>query len=169
MVEQRKWNVTFLVDSPSVHKVVVLRRAADKSYAPNLCTGIGGKLEPGENSLDSAYRELEEEAAITKNDIQLSEFARCIYDNGLTLYYFWGILNRSPLPTSADGTLYWVSTDKLLEQDFIPTTRSVCEEWAKRNFRVDKPFTVFVHQTGQEKGIRLFDVQRVTDGLANPN
>lgn len=35
---------------------------------------VGGKIEPGEDGLCAAYRELQEETGITKNDIFLTHF-----------------------------------------------------------------------------------------------
>ncbi len=45
MSNQIEWNVIFLVDGDPPTKVVLLKRAEDKTFAPNKYTGIGGKVD----------------------------------------------------------------------------------------------------------------------------
>lgn len=173
--EQKAWTVIFLVDGSPVTKVVTLQRAPAKSFAPGYYTGIGGKLGdiPGledETPLEGAYRELNEETEgeVNKENIKLTELARCIYDSGLILHYFWGVYEgiQPPHINPDDGTLYWISTEELFDRDIIPTTEAVCREWQKRDFKVDTPFTVIVHETGQDRGVRMVDVIEVEEGLS---
>ena len=42
---------------------------------------VGGKIEKGEDGLTAAYRELQEETGITKEDIQLSHMMDFVYYN----------------------------------------------------------------------------------------
>lgn len=61
-----------LVLNPEESHILMCKRMTDPYVGKyNLC---GGKIEDGENELDSAYRELEEETGITKSDITLHEF-----------------------------------------------------------------------------------------------
>lgn len=167
MVEYKKWNVVFLVDQVPPERVVVLQRSANKSYAPNFLTGIGGKIELNEKIEDSAYRELEEETGISRSELKLEEFARCVYEESdLRLYYFAGVYKREDLPKTEDGKLSWVSCQDLLSLDLIPTTKLVCEEWARREFEINAPFTVRVEEVGVEKGVRIAKVSGLEEGLA---
>lgn len=50
-------------------KVLLLKRAATKKVDPGVYSGIGGKVEPGEDILSAMYREIEEEVGITKEQI----------------------------------------------------------------------------------------------------
>jgi len=54
--ECKAWNVIFLVDQVPPTKAVLLKRAGNKSFAPNKYTGIGGKIELNEDPLASANR-----------------------------------------------------------------------------------------------------------------
>ena len=174
MVEIKKWNVIFLVNENPPDKVILLRRAPEKSFAPNFYTGIGGKIGdlPGhedESVVDSAYRELAEETEgeLNRENTKLNEFARCIYDSDLRLYYFWGqhIEDNPPHIDPKDGTLIWVTTDRLLDREFIPTTQAICTEWAKRGYRTDQPFTVRVKEIGMDRTVRLVETLNIEDGL----
>jgi ADP-ribose pyrophosphatase YjhB (NUDIX family) len=174
MNEVKKYNVTFLTDSVPPQKILLLKRASTKDYAPGYFTGIGGKIGDlqgyeNESPLESAYRELKEETlgAITKENVKLKEFARCIYPDGLTIYYFHGIFNSSKTIKidPEDGELVWSTTSDLLNEKIIPTTLAVCKEWKKRNFKTDSPFTVFLEHTGMDGSVRLVTVIKVEEGL----
>lgn len=174
--EIKKYNVTFLLDKNPPKNIILLKRAHTKSYAPDFYTGIGGKIGdlPGheeETPLESAYRELSEETMgqLSEENIKLTEFARCIYNDGLTLYYFWGKYDdpNPPKFDPEDGSLVWVSTEELFDNKIIPTTEAVCKEWKKREFRTDVPFTVYLEHTGTEGSIRLVRTIITREGLRN--
>jgi len=70
------YNLILILD-PSESHVLMCKRKTDPYLGKyNL---VGGKIEDGENELDSAYRELLEETAITDKDIQLHEFIDFIW------------------------------------------------------------------------------------------
>lgn len=174
MKNVNSWNVIFLVDECTPQKVVLLKRASDKTFAPDFYTGIGGKIGdiPGqetETPLDSAYRELMEETCgeINPFKIVLREFARCVYDDGRRLYYFYGQYGVTNLPyiNPQEGSLMWVSVSDLLGHNLIPTTKAVCEEWAKRDYVTNRPFTLYVQETGKERTVSLVKAQKIEDGL----
>jgi hypothetical protein len=120
-----KYTVIFLVNNDPPDKILLLKRAPSKSFAPDYFTGIGGKIGDApeyahESVLEGAYRELEEETVgvLTKSSLELREFARCVYENGIELFYFWGSLRDDITPgiSPDDGTLTWVSTDTLFQR-----------------------------------------------------
>ena len=148
------------MDRISPTKVVLLKRAENKSFAPNMYTGIGGKLEPNEDPLASANRELEEETGLR---LPLAEFAR-VNIKPDWLYYFYGLFSGD-LPKTADGKLEWTNTNEILSRDVIPTTRRMLEEWQKRDFMVNRPYTVILHESEPVNGIRPAKVLKVEEGL----
>lgn len=174
MVEQKEWTVIFPIDKNPPTRIVLLRRAPDKDFAPNYYTGLGGKVGDlpefkDEAPLESAYRELSEETegGLSNENTTLVEFARCVYESGLILYYFACVFPHEQTPTvnPKDGSLEWVETEKLFDRQFIPTTETVCTEWAKRGFRIDQPFTVHVREGGKRDTVRLVEITKVIDGL----
>lgn len=58
------------VFNESCDKVLMCKRLKEPYLG--LCNFVGGKIESGEDGLNAAYRELEEETTITKNDITLT-------------------------------------------------------------------------------------------------
>ena len=69
---------------------------------------VGGKIEPGEDGMEAAYRELWEETAITKEDIQLHHLM------DFTYYYqdcyveaYVGRLRHSVSLRGEENALYW--------------------------------------------------------------
>jgi 8-oxo-dGTP pyrophosphatase MutT (NUDIX family) len=158
-----QWNVIFLLNQPQPTNIMLLKRSATKTFAPNYYTGIGGKVEPNETISQSAYRELAEETGL--KNIKLSEFARCIIDNRLRLFYFWGIYSQTRLPHCNEGDLEWTSINDLLAKKIIPTTLAICQEWSNRKFITNKPFTVQLIEEGATDGVRQVEVERILNGL----
>ncbi|MDQ1912772.1 NUDIX domain-containing protein [Paenibacillus sp. GD4] len=77
---------------------------------------VGGKIEAGEAGLEAAYRELEEETGITRNDIEL----RHVMD--FTYYYqscyvevYAGRLKHDVSVSGEENELYWSD----LNRDFF--------------------------------------------------
>ena len=70
---------------------------------------VGGKVEQGENELHAAYRELQEETGITKDDIKLTNlmnFEYKVQDMELELYV--GKLNKEKKLVEEVNKLYWI-------------------------------------------------------------
>lgn len=74
---------------------------------------VGGKVEPGEDELCAAYRELKEETGITKNDIKLTHlmnFGYIIKDIELEVYM--GKLDREVCLIEEVNKLYWIDKNE---------------------------------------------------------
>lgn len=73
---------------------------------------VGGKIEKDDDNLNEAYRELQEETGITKDDIDLVYFMTCNYhtlNKGLEIYY--GVLNKNVELIEEVNKLVWVNED----------------------------------------------------------
>ena len=64
----RGYNI-IVVYNENADKILMCKRK--KEPYKGLANFVGGKIEKNENGLDAAYRELEEETTITKDDITL--------------------------------------------------------------------------------------------------
>ncbi len=73
---------------------------------------VGGKVEPGEDGMDAAYRELWEETAITRADIKLThllDFTYWLDDTTIEIYV--GRLNKKVSVYGDENELYWSELD----------------------------------------------------------
>lgn len=138
------FTVIFLGDSIPPKKLILMKRAADRTFAPNRYTGIGGKIEIGEGPMAGAIRELREETGIV--DLPLIEFGRLFVNDEQIIHYFFGHDSLTVLPKSDVGSLERVPDVEIMSKDWIPTTRFFVEEWQKRFWKIDQPFTVFIQR-----------------------
>ncbi len=76
---------------------------------------LGGHIEPGENILESAKRELEEETGLL--DVELIYLGNIMIDvrddTGIALHIFKGISETKKFVTSGEGELFWVKVDEI--------------------------------------------------------
>ena len=81
---------------------------------------VGGKIKKDENGFDAAYRELEEETAITQNDIILSHLMDFTYHFGnCYLEVYVGKLNKTIEVSGEENELYWST----LEHNFFDASQ----------------------------------------------
>lgn len=81
---------------------------------------VGGKLEPGEDGLAAAYRELQEETSITKADIALFHMMDFTYYNqGCYVEVYAGILQQDVALQQEAHPLCWLS----LKENFFDLER----------------------------------------------
>lgn len=74
---------------------------------------VGGKINPGENKMDAAYRELNEETGISKSDINLTYILNFEYPmNGTALEVYAGKLNKNVKLVEEVNKLYWINKDE---------------------------------------------------------
>lgn len=74
---------------------------------------VGGKVEQGEEELQAAYRELQEETGITKQDINLTPIMNFIYKmSDIELEVFAGKLNKEVVLVEEINQLFWISKEE---------------------------------------------------------
>ena len=110
-------NIIFVFDETGEKLLMCKRRHPPYQGLSNL---VGGKIEPGEDGLTAAYRELEEETSITPADITLTHFMDfTYYMYGILLEVYVGKLNKSVAVKGDENDLYWSD----LNQDFFDYTK----------------------------------------------
>jgi 8-oxo-dGTP diphosphatase len=113
-------------------KLLLLRRADWKAFAPGRWTGIGGRVEPFElgDLVSSARRELFEETDLGAAEVSTLVLRRTLTfyraDEGLvTLVYFTSDTVSDRVPTCTEGTLAWKEPSELDRLDVIENTAKV--------------------------------------------
>ena len=79
----------------------------------------GGHIEDGEDHLDAAYRELYEETAITRDDVELTHFMDFTYHlHGMVIEVYFGILRHEVEVHGEENDLYWLPlTENFFDYD----------------------------------------------------
>ncbi len=102
--------------------VLMMKRDAGKRVFPNQYNGLGGHVERDEDVRSSALREIEEESGLVAHSLRL----RSIHNidageaSGILLFVFTAISDSRDLkPDSPEGTLEWISIDKVLDYDLV--------------------------------------------------
>lgn len=81
---------------------------------------VGGHIEEGEEGVESAYRELEEETSISKKDIILTHLMDFEYFmSNIELQVYVGKLNKDKDLVEEKHKLYWIP----LDDDFFDMSR----------------------------------------------
>lgn len=96
-------------------RVLLLRGAPDKKLWANRYNGLGGHIEPGEDPLHAALRELEEEAGVIPTHLQLRGVIHVTRPEppGIMLFVFMGTAPEVTLIASAEGKVEWVELTAL--------------------------------------------------------
>ncbi len=85
----------------------------------------GGHIEAGENPMDAAYRELFEETAISREDVELTHLMDFVYhhhiygdERGILLEAYFGILRHNVEVYGEENDLYWMPmTENFFDSD----------------------------------------------------
>ena len=102
----KKYNVIVIFNQDKTKTLMCKRTKEPYQGMYNL---VGGKIEKEGDGLHEAYRELEEETAITKNDVILFHFMNIDYiafSKSLEVYY--GVLNKDVNLIEEVNALEWV-------------------------------------------------------------
>lgn len=109
----KKLNV-IMVFNKDKDKILMCERKKDP-YKGKLNL-VGGKVEENEDELHAAYRELEEETGITKDDIVITRVMDFEYKlSDMELELFAGALNKNIKVVEEINKLVWVDT----KEDFF--------------------------------------------------
>ena len=112
-----EFNVIAVFDSMDKHILMCKRR---KNPYKGLYNLVGGKIEYGEDGLNAAYRELEEETGISKNDITLTHLMDFTYYlPQIKLEVYVGRLNKEVSVYGDENDLEWIE----INQNFFDISR----------------------------------------------
>ncbi len=101
-----EFNVIAIFDRECKYILMCKRR---KNPYKGLYNLVGGKIESGEDGLCAAYRELEEETGISKDDIKLSHLMDFTYYlQSIKLEVYVGRLNKEVCVHGDENDLKWI-------------------------------------------------------------
>lgn len=104
-----KMNVIVVYNKKEDKILMCLRKKEPYKGLYNL---VGGKIEKDETGLESAYRELEEESGITKEDIILTHLMTFNYQmSNIELQVYTGKLNKDVKVVEEVNKLYWINAN----------------------------------------------------------
>lgn len=106
----KKLNVIIVYDKDE-EKILMCKRTKEPYKGKyNL---VGGKVEPGENEMSAAYRELEEETGITDSDILLINLMNIEYKmKDIELEVYVGKLDKEVTLVKEVNELYWLDKNE---------------------------------------------------------
>ncbi len=104
---------------------LMLKRGAHKRIDPNKLNGVGGRVDPCEDMLQTVIRETEEETGIKVKSNQVTFRGLLKLEGGYEEDWVVGIfmiaVKDKTIPIgnkTADGELLWIHKDKVLDTDF---------------------------------------------------
>lgn len=112
-----EFNVIAVLDRDCKNVLMCKRRKDPYQGLYNL---VGGKIEKGEDGINAAYRELEEETGITSSDIQLTHLMDFTYHlPSVKDEVYVGRLNKEVAVYGDENDLEWIG----IEQNFFDISR----------------------------------------------
>jgi len=137
----KKLNVIIVYDKDE-EKILMCKRTKEPYKGKfNL---VGGKVEPGENELNAAYRELEEETGITNKDIVLTNLMNFEYKmSDMELEVYVGKLNKEVSLVEEVNELCWLDkTENYFDYTKFAGEGNIGHMLEQVNFYKDKLFEV---------------------------
>jgi 8-oxo-dGTP pyrophosphatase MutT (NUDIX family) len=113
-------------------KYLLLKRSPLKKFAPNVTHPIGGKMDPDENPLIGAQRELLEEAGLKVKNVKLEAVLLEIAPhkrqgmlNNWLIFHFSGDYDSGELITTEEGEFVWLTEEEIIRQQLFPSLKEV--------------------------------------------
>lgn len=113
--------------------VLLIKRGAHKRVFPNQYNGLGGHIERDEDPLTSAIREVREESGLIVPALRLVAVHQIDTGDttGILLFVFTGESDGRTIGQTDEGTLEWVSLEKLAQIDLVEDLPMILPRYLK--------------------------------------
>jgi 8-oxo-dGTP diphosphatase len=113
----KRVNLIIVLNKEGSHVLMCHRQ---KNPYKGLYNFVGGKVEPGEDNIAAAYRELYEETGITREDLEIRPlFYTQYFEDNLELQTYVGQLEKDVILKEEANPLVWIDFDSdFLSPDF---------------------------------------------------
>ncbi len=131
---------------PDIHKLVIcanvfirkngkyllLKRSGKKKFAPGVVHPFGGKIELGENPIESAQREVLEETGLKVNNLRLEAvileiFPVSVYPTNWLIFHFSADYEQGELVKTDEGEAVWLPPQSIREQKLFPSVKKTID------------------------------------------
>lgn len=111
---------------------IVMKRSPEKIFAPNVVHPFGGKVDLGENPLEAATREVQEETGITVTNIKLEAVILEINSPNnqgynWVIFHFSGDYESGDIIETEEGVLHEYTADEIKQSDLFPSVRATID------------------------------------------
>lgn len=155
-------------------KVLMLERAPTKAFLPGWFVAPGGKVEPGEDVLESGAREFFEETGMQVSGLKFKgSYTYFSADKsnqcGVNYIFLANQVTGTFKAQVEDGTLHWMTVEEILAHDKI-----MCDhkEWLKQIFTSPDHFACVASwnganpELGWDRNVEWADSRAYFEGLA---
>jgi len=131
---------------PHVHKLVIcanvfvrkdgkyllMKRSADKKYAPNRIHPFGGKIDKDENPYEGAVREIKEEVGIDIKNLKLEAVILEKTDEkdlpvNWLIFHFSADYDKGEVNINEEGEVVYLTEEEIKNADLFPSVKSIID------------------------------------------
>ncbi len=111
-------------------KLLLIHGDENKKIWAGKYNGVGGHLEPGEDVLSAARRELKEETSLYDVELDLcgTVVVNVTPQSGVILHVFFGEYNGMEISPSDEGSLEWVDVNNLSNLPVVEDLPAIVEQ-----------------------------------------
>ena len=136
MIRLRETSTAYLLNGDDI---LLMKRADNRKFAPDIWTGVGGHIEPDE--LNQPYaacvREIFEETGIRINQIENLTLRYIILRRSKSeiriQYVYFGDTNCRDIVDTDEGELYWIDRSHLFDRQLSVTSKLSLEHYLSNN------------------------------------
>ena len=124
------------------NQVLLIKGAPEKRLWAEKYNGLGGHIEPGEDILECALRELDEEAGVQGVPLWLcGQILVTVNQNqGVAIFIFKGVAKGVELRASGEGELEWINLDDISSMPMVADLYELLPEVAAHT--KDEPIVI---------------------------